>query len=319
MSSRSRVIRDSTGREIALAGAPRHVLPTGNPAAAALFCLARDRLQGWPEPVPGEAPPAAPALPSVPRLNAHDAAASATVVARLAPDLVVDFGTCAPPFVAFAEGLQADTGIPVAIVDGRLRETPRSLRLLGRLMGAEARADALAQAFESMWSEAAAAGRGHGPRVHYAIGARGEKTARRGSIHLDLPQMLGAVNVAEVEAGDGGRVPVAAADVARWAPELILTIDADFHRDAARLPVWAEMAAVRAGRVYLAPAPVLSWLDYPPSVNRAIGLAWLAELFHGVIGRDRLAALACDFHRMFYGVDLAPATLAAALSKAGVG
>ena len=311
------MVTDSAGRPVALPPRLARVLPTGNAAAAALTCIARDRLLGWPEPPPGERPPAHPAGPLVPRLNTHELGPSVEAVRAVAPDLVLDFGVCAPAFVAFADRLQAETGVPVVVVDGRLERSPDSLRLLGRLFAVEARGEALARAFERLWGEVEQAGAG--PRVHYAIGPRGEKTVRRGSIHLDVLAMLGADFVAEVEIGHGGRVSVAPEAVARADPEVILTIDVDFHTRAGALEVWADMAAVRPGRVYLAPAPVLSWLDYPPGPNRIIGLAWLARLFYGRAYGSDLAEAARAFHRLFYDTNLDRAALAAALAKAGVG
>jgi iron complex transport system substrate-binding protein len=105
--------------------------------------------------------------------------------------------------------------------------------------------------------------------------------------------------------------------VAKADPNLILTIDPDFYKNADRLDIWADTPAVRAGRVYLAPAPVFSWLDYPPGPNRIIGLAWLARLFHGL--DIDVAAAAHAFHTLFHGQDLDEQTLAEALARAGVG
>ena len=36
----------------------------------------------------------------------------------------------------------------------------------------------------------------------------------------------------------------------------------------------------RAGRVYLSPTAPFGWIDRPPSLNRMIGLKWLAGLFY---------------------------------------
>jgi iron complex transport system substrate-binding protein len=37
---------------------------------------------------------------------------------------------------------------------------------------------------------------------------------------------------------------------------------------------------VRAGRVHLSPKLPFGWVDFPPSVNRLIGLWWLAKIFY---------------------------------------
>lgn len=316
-----RIVLDSAGREVALPKHLRRVLPTGNPAAAAIFCVARDRLLGWPEPIPGQSPAITAEIPAAPRLTPYDFDGSLRAVRATEPDLILDFGTCAPGFIEFADRLQGESGVPVAIVDGHLTETAKALSLLGRILDAATRAEELRQEWQRIWtgvSDACAASSG-APRVHYAIGAAGEKTVRRGSIHLESLAILGAKNVAQVEAGDGGRVRVDAHDVAAWNPELILTIDQAFHALAGGLDVWGDMDAVRSGRLYLAPAPILSWFDFPPSINRTIGLAWLARLFHGDAYRGDLAEDVQRFHRIFYDAALEPQALSAMLAKAGVG
>lgn len=316
-----RLIRDLAGREVALPARLEKVLPTGNPAAAAIYCIAPDRLMGWPEPIPGQTAPISAHLPEVPRLNAYELEKSVRAVRAAAPDLVLDFGNCGEAFVRFADGLQAETGIPVAIVDGHLARTDDALSLLGRLFDVPERTEELSRTWHrvSAGVNDALARRKSVPRVHYAIGARGEKTVRRDSIHLEGLDMLGAENVAEVAAGIGGRVRVDPRDVARWDPDMILTIDPAFHANAATLDVWGDMRAVRAGRVYLAPAPILSWFDFPPSLNRVIGLPWLARLFHGDVYQGDLMEEAQVFHRLFYAADIERDAVAAMLAKAGVG
>ncbi|MDP6953838.1 MAG: ABC transporter substrate-binding protein, partial [Alphaproteobacteria bacterium] len=211
----------------------------------------------------------------------------------------------------------AETGVPVALVDGGLANSAASLRRLGDLFGVPERGEALASYFERLWQPIAETLPGGGPRVHYAIGPRGENTVRRGSIHLDAIAMCGGDFVAPVECGAGGRVPVSAEAAAKTDPDLILTIDPDFHDSARCLDVWADMPAVRAGRVYLAPAPIFSWLDYPPGPNRIIGLAWLARLFHGL--DVDVAAEARVFHTLFHGESPDEQALAEVLPKAGIG
>jgi iron complex transport system substrate-binding protein len=314
-------IIDAAGRPVSLAAPPRHVLATGNPSAAAVYCVAPDSLIGWPEPIPGQMAPIHDTLPASARLNNHEVAPSARAVRDAAPDLVLDYGTCDGAFLAFADSLQAETGVPVAVIDGRLEKSGEALALLGRVLGAEDRTRALFKVWDRIWAgvgETLARADRPGPRVHYAIGPTGDKTVRRGSIHLEALTILGATNVADVEAGAGGRVPVDARDIAAWDPDLVLTIDPVFHATAHDLPGWRDLRAVRDGRVYLAPAPVLSWFDYPPSVNRIIGLAWLAKLFYGDAYPGDLNAEVQAFHQAFYGVDLGSGDITAMLTKAGL-
>jgi iron complex transport system substrate-binding protein len=63
-------------------------------------------------------------------------------------------------------------------------------------------------------------------------------------------------------------------------PEIILTWDRNFFERVIKDPLWAGIRAVRERRVYLSPTAPFGWVDRPPSLNRVIGLKWLAGLFY---------------------------------------
>lgn len=87
-------------------------------------------------------------------------------------------------------------------------------------------------------------------------------------------------------------------------PEVVVTWDPQFYD-----PVWSGVGAVKAGRVCLSPTAPFGWIDRPPSLNRMMGLRWMARLFHperwGGDLRDETAA----FHKAWYQVDLGEAEL----------
>jgi iron complex transport system substrate-binding protein len=72
---------------------------------------------------------------------------------------------------------------------------------------------------------------------------------------------------------------------------------------------------VRAGRVVLAPGLPFGWVDFPPSVNRLLGLMWLPVLF-GLSPRERLADAVAEFHALFYHRRPEPAQVEALLRHA---
>jgi iron complex transport system substrate-binding protein len=69
-----------------------------------------------------------------------------------------------------------------------------------------------------------------------------------------------------------------------------------------RDPAWAGVSAVRSGRVHLSPNRPFGWVDFPPSVNRLIGLWWLAKILYPDRFPEDVRALARDFHTRFYHV-----------------
>ena len=69
-------------------------------------------------------------------------------------------------------------------------------------------------------------------------------------------------------------------------------------------PLWAGIEAVREGRVYLSPTAPFGWIDRPPSLNRMIGLEWMAGLLYPDLWDGDLREEARAFYRLYYHVDL---------------
>jgi iron complex transport system substrate-binding protein len=81
---------------------------------------------------------------------------------------------------------------------------------------------------------------------------------------------------------------------------VVVTIDRDFAANFRTESVWAEVAAVRAGRVHLSPKMPFGWVDFPPSVNRLIGLWWLAKILYPEQFPEDLKPMTRDFYTRFY-------------------
>jgi iron complex transport system substrate-binding protein len=146
------------------------------------------------------------------------------------------------------------------------------------------------------------------PRVYLARGPDGLETGVVGSINTEIIERAGGRNVAEA-AGQRGLVRASMEQVIVADPEIILTWDRNFFARVMKDPLWAGIKAARDGRVYLAPTAPFGWIDRPPSLNRVIGLKWVAGLFYpDKLGHD-LRATTREFYRLFYHVSLSDAEL----------
>src|SRR5690606_36145475 len=141
------------------------------------------------------------------------------------------------------------------------------LRTLGRLMGNEKEAEALAAWYESELKDAkarASRAKTH-PLVYYGRGPAGLQTGGRGSINVEVLEFLGARNAAaEVRAG---LVTVSFEQVILWNPEVVLTTDPNFWRLVWNDPRWRAVEAVRRKQVFLSPHLPFGWFDFPPGPN----------------------------------------------------
>jgi iron complex transport system substrate-binding protein len=316
---RAAAVNDGAGRAVPVPARVARVFPAGPPAAILLYTLAPKLLIGWPRANRREERefllPDVGARPEVGRITGRGNTANLETVLALKPDLILDVGSLAPTYVSLADRVQQQTGIPYALLDGRFAGLPQAYRTLGALIGRTDAGEEFARATEQM--VATVAGRvavmpkGGRPRVYYARGPRGLETGLGGSINVETIEML-ADNVAGETRG--GLANVSIEQVLRWNPDVIVTIDQDFAANVRGDPAWAPVAAVRAGRVHLSPKLPFGWVDFPPCVNRLIGLWWLAKILYPDRFNEDMAALTRDFYTRFYHVTPTDAQIARVLA-----
>jgi iron complex transport system substrate-binding protein len=306
-------VKDATGRDIAIPDRVTRVFPAGPPAAILLYTLAPDLLLGWPRANRAEECaymlPDICARPEVGRLTGRGNSANLESVLALKPDLILDVGSTAPTFASLAARVQEQTGIPYALLDGRFEVMPTTYRLLGQLTGREAEpiATYTADTLAKIQVRVNRIPESERPRVYYARGPKGLETGLGGSINVETIEHLGARNVAGETRG--GLATVSLEQVLKWDPEIIVTIDRDFAANVRSDPLWKDVSAVRAGRVHLSPKMPFGWVDFPPSVNRLIGLWWLAQIFYPDHFKEDIRALTRDFYTRFYHVTPSDADL----------
>jgi iron complex transport system substrate-binding protein len=303
----ARSVTDSAGRKVALARKPERVFPAGPPASILVFALAPDTLAGWTSAFRPAERPFVPEryanLPTLGRLTGRGNTANIESVLAARPDLVLDYGAVNPTYVSLAERVQAQTGIPYLLVDGAFDRIPDAFALLGDILDRRPEAAAWSRYATTTLAEidqrVARIPAERRPRVYYARGPRGLDTALEGSINGETLARLGARNVA-AELGRGGLAQVSVEQVLAWNPDVIVTIDPNFYASVWRDPVWQQIAAVKAGRVHLAPGVPFGWIDFPPSINRLIGLRWLARVLYPEQFPEDIRPAVRDFYARAY-------------------
>jgi iron complex transport system substrate-binding protein len=299
---------DGAGRAVEIPAKVERVFPAGPPAAILLYTLAPDLLLGWPR--ANRAPelefllPDVGGRPEIGRLTGRGNTANLEVVLALKPDLIVDAGSVTETYISLAERVQAQTGIPYALLNGRFGEIPASYRTLGALVGRVKEAETLAAYAErtmaAVQERVAQVPTTERPRVYYARGPRGLETGLGGSINVETIEFMGARNVAGGQRG--GLANVSIEQVLTWNPQVIVTIDQDFAATVPDDPRWAPIEAVRNGRVHLSPKLPFGWVDFPPSVNRLIGLWWLGKVLYPELFPEELGEKTREFYTRFYHV-----------------
>src|SRR6056297_4262157 len=310
--AQARSITDSAGRVVEIPDEIGTVFAAGPPASILVYIMKPEALTGWPRALRAEERPyiAEPFrdLPETGRITGRGGEANLERVLQINPDLIVDFGSVRDTYVDLANRVQEQTGIPYILIDGRFENTPQALRLLGEVLGVPERGETLARDVEATFARIDAiledVPQDARPRVYLARGPEGLETGMKGSINTEIIERAGGRNVAD----DGGRtrglVRASMEQVIAADPEIIVTWDRTFFDTVFDDPLWQGIAAVRTGRVHLAPTAPFGWIDRPPSLNRIIGLEWMAGLLYPDRWQGDLRADVRDFYQLFYHVDL---------------
>ena len=221
--------------------------------------------------------------------------------------------------ISQADELQAQMNIPVVLFSGEMADYPEAYRLLGKLIGREADAERIiaytANIVRTVEAVAARVPMNQRTTLYYAQADDGLATEPASSNRSWVFNIAGARNIAEVRARAGfGQSSVSMEQVLSWNPQIIITQGTSNAYDTImNEPNWSTIDAVRNGRVFKMPSQPYSWADRPPSVNRFIGLHWMANLLYPELYDIDIVGVAIDYYKVMYHVDVAKADMEAML------
>lgn len=224
-----------------------------------------------------------------------------------------------PKLVDMANNIQSQTGIPTVIVSSDLNKMGEAYGLMGKVLENKDRAailgkyctDELAKTKELI---------GNIPETkkvtfYYAEGDQGLETDPSGSMHTQAFDFVKAINVAKIGEntanGIVGQSVVSLEQVLKWNPQFIIRNStytaADPTKSVTALlnnPDWAGIDAVKNKKVYQTPGLPNNWIDRGPSVNRVLGVKWLANLFYPDYVKIDIRSEAKKYFNLFYNIDL---------------
>lgn len=312
--SGTRTITDMAGREVTIPAAIDSVFSTDPTSAIYLYTLVPDKLLGWNYELNDiEKSVILEKYHSLPNFGMGDPVNYEAVIAAK-PDIALTVGTINDGIVSEADQLSERLGIPVVVVNNDLLSASESYRFMGELFGVEEDAEKLASYAQSTFDDIAEMDipEDKKVRIYYGNGEDSLETAPAGSSHGQIIDLVNAVNVAELEMGDGSRVQISAEQLLAWNPDVIVVIGeakADISGKTAASaildnPDYASLKAVQEQKVYGAPNAPFSWMDRPPGPNRIVGIRWLSGLIYPEYLNFDVDEEVRKFFRLFYHVDL---------------
>lgn len=315
----ARDIIDMAGRKVTLPDRITRVYGSAPPLTVLLHAVAPDTLIGTNLKVDAEGqrylPPALAKLPVIGGVYGMGQAMNPEEMLTLKPDLALAWKS---PFVdqAMVENTFAKINVPVVFIRlDTLADWPAALRFTGRLLGQESQARTVADYIERVQSKVARAVAAipeqERVRVYYAEGPAGLATDCHRSFHTEAIELAGGYNVHRCEpTSHMGMEAISLEQVIAYDPQVILAQDHQFAASVKKDPRWQGIRAVREGRVLAIPRWPHNWLDRPPSLMRALGIQWLANLFYPQRYPLDLAQESRQFYRQILGVPLSDADFA---------
>lgn len=313
----TREITDMAGRKVTVPTAENieSVFSAGPVAAIFLYMVAPDKLLGWNYELNDvEKSIILDKYQDLPNFGMGDAVNYEAVIAAN-PTIAINSGKINDTMVSDCDALSESLGIPVVAVDNELNNSAEAFRFMGELLGVEDHAEELAQYAEQVFTDINALSdipEEKKVSVYFGNGEDSLETAPRGSQHAQILDAINAVNVADLELGDGSRVQISAEQLLAWNPDVIVVngepkadkSGSSAAEDILSNPDYASLKAVQDQKVYGTPNAPFSWVDRPAGPNRLIGMRWFSALIYPEYIKCDINEEIHKFFDLFYHVDL---------------
>lgn len=309
-----REITDMAGRTVVVPDEIETVFSSSTVTAIFMYTLAPDKLLGWNYELNElEKSIILEEYHYLPNFGMGDSINYEAVIAA-GPTIAVNVGTINDKMISDCDKLSESLGVPVVAVDGDLSASAEAYRFMGELLGEEEQAEKLASYAEKTFAdiEKMEVPEDKKVRIYYGNGEDSLETAPAGSAHGQIIDMVNAVNVADLEMGEGSRVQISAEQLLAWDPDVIVVNGepkADMSGASAAEtilanPDYASLKAVQNQQVYGTPNAPFSWMDRPMGPNRIVGIRWLSGLIYPEYLNYNVDEEVKEFFDLFYHVQL---------------
>ena len=306
----TRVFTDSTGRQITVPARIDKVAVSGPLAQIVVFALCPDKLVGvaneWDESAQQFLDEKYYNLPLLGQLYGGKGELNLETLLASEAQVVIDVGEAKSTIVEDMDGLQEQTGIPFVHIDVKLASMDETYTMLGDLLGMADEAKALSDYCRSVYDSVKSAVDGvEKANLLYITGDTGLNVIAQGSYHSEVIDML-SNNLAVVDEpsskGTGNEVDME--QILNWNPDVILFAPGSIYAAVGSDENWADVTAIQNGAYYEVPMGPYNWMGFPPSVQRLLGMLWMAKvLYPDAVDYDMYEA-ASTYFQMFYHCDL---------------
>ena len=306
----TRVFTDSCGREVTVPANVEKIAVSGPLAQIVVFAMAPDKLVGianaWDESAAQFLDTKYYDLPLLGQLYGGKGEMNLETLLAAAPDVVIDVGEPKGSIVEDMDALQEQTGIPFVHIDAYLASMDDTYAMLGDLLAMPNEAQGLADYCRYAYDRAVEiANSVEKANLLYITGDEGLNVIAKGSYHAEAIDLL-ANNLAVVEEpsskGTGNEVDME--QILNWNPDVILFAPGSIYASVGSNENWQSVTAIKNGAYYEVPMGPYNWMGFPPSVQRLLGMTWMAKILYPTAADYDLYTEVSTYFQMFYHCEL---------------
>ena len=306
----TRVFTDSCGREVTVPADIQKIAVSGPLAQIVVFAIAPDKMVGvanaWDESAKAYFDAKYLELPLLGQLYGGKGELNLETLLAAAPDVVIDVGEPKGSIVEDLDALQEQTGIPFVHIDAYLASMDDTYAMLGDLLAMPNEAQGLADYCRYAYDKVKAiADSVEKVDLLYVTGEEGLNVIARGSYHAEVIDML-CNNLAVVDEpsskGTGNEVDME--QILNWNPDAVIFAPGSIYSTVADNENWQTIPAIRDGRYYEAPMGPYNWMGFPPSVQRILGMQWMAKVLYPNAADYDMYETTQTYFQLFYHCDL---------------
>lgn len=306
----TRVFMDSCGREVTVPADIQKIAVSGPLAQMVVFAIAPDRMVGvanaWDESAKAYFDAKYLELPLLGQLYGGKGELNLETLLAAAPDVVIDVGEPKDSMAEDLDALQEQTGIPFVHIDAYLASMDDTYAMLGDLLAMPNEAQGLADYCRYAYDKVKAiADSVEKIDLLYVTGEEGLNVIAKGSYHAEVIDML-CNNLAVVDEpsskGTGNEVDME--QILNWNPDAVIFAPDSIYSTVADNENWQTIPAIRDGRYYEVPMGPYNWMGFPPSVQRILGMQWMAKVLYPDAADYDMYETTQTYFQLFYHCDL---------------
>lgn len=306
----TRVFTDSCGREVKVPADIQKIAVSGPLAQMVVFAIAPDKMVGvanaWDESAKAYFDAKYLELPLLGQLYGGKGELNLETLLAAAPDVVIDVGEPKDSMAEDLDALQEQTGIPFVHIDAYLASMDDTYAMLGDLLAMPNEAQGLADYCRYAYDKVKAiADSVEKVNLLYVTGEEGLNVIARGSYHAEVIDML-CNNLAVVDEpsskGTGNEVDME--QILNWNPDAVIFAPGSIYSTVADNENWQTIPAIRDGRYYEVPMGPYNWMGFPPSVQRILGMQWMAKVLYPDAADYDMYETTQTYFQLFYHCDL---------------